>query len=65
MNVGKSIKHALINKGWGYTDLSERMELTAGQIGRLANQESCKGAVIKKLADAFDMPVSEFIALGE
>lgn len=65
MNVGKSIRIALAMKGMKQKDLAEKLGIRAPSLSQLASQKSCTGDTISKLADAFDMPASEFIALGE
>lgn len=66
MNVGKSIKIALINKDMLSQDLAAKMGVSPSYISGLAN--ASKNPSIKtvmRIALAFGMPVSEFIALGE
>jgi plasmid maintenance system antidote protein VapI len=65
MNIGISIKVALAKRGINQKALAEKMGTTPAAISQLAAQESCTGATIKKLADAFGMKASEFVALGE
>lgn len=65
MNVGKSIKHALVKKGMNQTQLADQMKCTQVWINRLANSRSASMATVESLAAAFDMKVSDFLALGE
>lgn len=65
MNIGISIKVALARKGMNQKALAELLEMTPAAVSQLAGQESCTGATIKKLAGAFGMKASEFVALGE
>lgn len=65
MNVGKSIKHALISKGMSQTKLAEQMGVTQVWVNRLANSRSASMATIETLAAFFEMKVSDFLALGE
>jgi len=34
-------------------------------MSRISNQKHCTGEMLEKLSKAFDMSVSEFVALGE
>lgn len=65
MNIGKSIKIALINAGKSQNWLAEKMGRFPQSVNRLANSKSATGSVIKELADIFEMPSSKFVALGE
>lgn len=65
MNVGKSIKHALVKRGINQTQLAAQMKCTQVWINRLANSRSASMATIESLAAALDMKVSDFLALGE
>ena len=66
MNIGKSIKIALIQKDMRAKDLAEKMEVSGAYISMLSNSK--KPVSMKRMetiAAAFDYQVSEFIALGE
>lgn len=65
MNVGKSIKHALVKRGINQTQLAAQMKCTQVWINRLANSRSASMATIESLSAAFNMKVSDFLALGE
>lgn len=65
MNVGKSIKHALVKRGINQTQLAAQMKCTQVWINRLANSRSASMATVESLAEALDMKVSDFLALGE
>lgn len=65
MNVGKSIKHALVKKGMNQTQLAAQMHRTRVWVNQLANSRSASMATVESLAAAFDMKVSDFLALGE
>lgn len=65
MNVGKSIKVALAKKGQNQTQLASQMNCTQVWINRLANSRTAAMPTVESLAAAFDMKVSEFLALGE
>lgn len=65
MNLRKSIKQALLNKDMSQKDLAIKLDMRETSMSQLAAQTSCTGATLQKLAAAFDMKVSEFVALGE
>jgi len=65
VNLRKSIKQALLNKGMSQKDLAIKLDMRETSMSQLAAQTSCTGATLQKLAAAFDMKVSEFVALGE
>lgn len=65
MNLRKSIKTALARREMTQKALAERLGMLETSISQLAAQKSCTGATLLKLAAAFDMKVSEFVALGE
>lgn len=65
MNVGKSIKHALVKKGMNQTQLAAKLKCGRVWLSRLANSRSASMATVESLASAFDMKVSDFLALGE
>ncbi len=66
MNIGKSIKVACAQKEIQQQDLAEMLGLSTVTISTLANNKGgCKQKTLVALAGAFEMPVSEFIALGE
>jgi len=65
MNIGKSIKKAKVEHEINYRQLAELVGLSVAQIAALSAKPhaSCKN--IERLAKAFNMKPSEFIALGE
>jgi len=66
MNIGKSIKIALVKKGMEQRKLARKIKLSTVTTSKLANIKApCKQKTLEALAKAFDMPVSEFVALGE
>lgn len=65
MNLRKSIKVALAQRDMEQKTLAEQLGMSQSSMSQLAAQESCTGATLKKLAEAFGMKVSEFVALGE
>lgn len=65
MNVGKSLKIALVKKGMSQTELAKKMGVHDQWVSKLANSESAAQTTLVGLAAALDMKVSEFVALGE
>lgn len=66
MHIGKSVRIALVKQGLTVKDLAERMKVGVDRVYQLRRTRiSASCDAIEKLAKAFDMPVSEFIALGE
>lgn len=65
MNVGNSLKVALVKKGMSQTALAEQMKVHVQWVNKLANSQSASQATIEGLAEALGMKASEFIALGE
>ena len=65
MNVGKSLKIALVKKGMSQTELAKKMGVHDQWVSKLANSESAAQTTLVGLATALDMKVSEFVALGE
>jgi len=66
MDLGKSIKIALINRGMTQSELAERLGVSDGYISNLATGSRFPGRnQIEKLANELGYKVSEFIALGE
>lgn len=66
MNLAKSIKLALIEKGMTQAQLATKVESKPAYISNLATGRSnLQGEMLKKVAAAFDMKVSDFVRLGE
>lgn len=66
MNLAKSLKFALIAQGMTQTKLAEKVGSSPAYISNLATGRSnLQGEMLKKVAAAFGMKVSEFVKLGE
>lgn len=65
MNIGKSIKIALAKKGMKSKDLAEKLGVTGPTVSTMTTRPTASGQMLTKLAESFDMSVSEFVALGE
>lgn len=66
MNLAKSIKYALIERGMTQAQLAEKVGSKPAYISNLATGRSnLQGDMLSKVAAAFGMKVSEFVKLGE
>ena len=65
MNIGKSIKLALVHKGMRGKDLAERLGVTQTTVSLMQSRPTASGQMLINLACAFDMKVSDFVKLGE
>lgn len=65
MNIGNSIRIAMIKRGMRQHDVAEKVGITRTYVSGLCNGRKPSQDLIVKLAECFDMPVSEFIKLGE
>lgn len=65
MNVGKSLKAAMAKRGLKQVDLARKLGVTKVYISTLASSDHAGMGTVNKLANAFDMTVSDFIKLGE
>jgi hypothetical protein len=65
LNVGKSTKIMLAKTERNSLFLQEQLGVSRTRVSGILNSPDAGAALINKLAGLFDMPVSEFIALGE
>lgn len=65
MNAAISMKVAMAKRGFTQAQLAKLAGLTQSSISGLANRPNWNGESLQKIAAAFDMKVSEFVALGE
>ncbi len=65
MNIGKSIKLAMVGREWTQKHLASLLGVHGPAMSRLVRSKECGGDRLRKLADIFGMRVSEFVALGE
>lgn len=65
MNVGKSLKLALVKRGMTQAALARKLGKSARWINVLANSSGASRATIEMLANELEMKPSEFVALGE
>ena len=66
MNLAKSLKFALIAHDMTQAELAEKVGSKPAYISNLATGRSnLQGEMLKKIAAALDMKVSDFVKLGE
>lgn len=65
MNFRRSLKLALAQRDMTQKALAKKLGIRETSMSQLAAQTSCTGATLQKISEAFDMKVSEFVALGE
>jgi len=65
MNIGRSIKIALAKSDRNCSWLAGELGVSKQQVSKWNNSVYVGGESIRKLASAFGMRVSTFIALGE
>lgn len=65
MNTGRSIKIQLARHDRSVQWLADQLGLTRPHVSTLIGQKHCSGKVLERLAEIFDMSVSEFVAEGE
>tara|TARA_R110000782_G_C14819187_1_gene413753 strand:- start:19922 stop:20116 length:195 start_codon:yes stop_codon:yes gene_type:complete len=63
MNIKKSIRVCLAVKGMTMPELAEKLEVSITRVYRLADNPTA--LTINRIAGAFGMKASEFLALGE
>ena len=65
MNIGKSLRMALVSRDMRQNQLAEKMGVGARWMSRMATSRTASMQTVEALAAQFDMTVSEFIKLGE
>jgi len=65
MNIGKSLKIALIQNNMEQADLAEKLGIHQSNISRFANCKTITTETLARLAKGVNMKVSDFIKLGE
>jgi len=66
MNIGKSLKIALIHKDMSLRDLSGRVGVTSAYLSAVSNNtKNISFDRLRVVCGELDMKVSEFIKLGE
>ena len=65
MNIGKSLKIALIQNNMEQADLADRMGIHQSNISKISRGKTITTETLQRIAKAFNMKVSEFLAIGE
>lgn len=65
INLGKSIKVALAQNEMKRTELAETMEVSKQQVSNWIRSGTMNLSTLVTICAVLNMPVSEFIALGE
>jgi transcriptional regulator with XRE-family HTH domain len=65
MDLGKSIKIALIKKGVLHKQMAEDLGISPQQVSLWIRRGRLSQDNLRSVASYFQMPVSQFIALGE
>lgn len=65
MDLGKAIRVALAQRDMSQLDLAQKMGTGAANISAIISRGSSTTETIKRLADIFELKVSDFIKLGE
>lgn len=65
MNIGKSIRKALIDHDMRQNQLAEKMGVGVRWMSRMCNSRTASMQTVEALAAQFGMSVSDFIKLGE
>ena len=65
MNIGKSVKQAMFSRDLTGREVAIDLNVTTSTVSHWRKNISQNGNTIIKLANYFDMKVSDFIALGE
>lgn len=65
MNLSKSLRLVIAEKGIKHKDLAKALGTSSQQVSNWLKNGSIKQSSIIAIADYFEMPVSEFIAIGE
>jgi len=65
MNIGKSLKISLLKNNMEQSDLAQKLGIHQSNISRIANCKTITTETLERIAGAFNMKVSEFVAIGE
>jgi DNA-binding Xre family transcriptional regulator len=65
MNISKSVGYALVNSGLTKKQLAEKLGTSQNTVSKLCKEKTCSGKMLDQLCAAFEMKVSDFVALGE
>lgn len=65
MNIGKSLKMSLLKNDMEQSDLADKIGIHQSNISKISCGKTITTATLERLATAFNMKVSEFVAIGE
>lgn len=65
MNLSKSLRLVIAEKGIKHKELAKALGTSSQQVSNWLKSGAIKQSSIVDIANYFEMPVSEFIALGE
>jgi DNA-binding Xre family transcriptional regulator len=65
MDIAKSIRVAMAKQNMPQHELAARLGITSQSISGFKARPDIHASTIRKLADAFGMKASAFVALGE
>jgi transcriptional regulator with XRE-family HTH domain len=65
MNIGKSLKISLLKINMEQSDLAEKIGIHQSHVSKISCGKTITTETLERLAVAFNMKVSEFIAVGE
>lgn len=65
MNIRKSTLVAMAQLDMRQADLAKKMGVSQPTLSQIISKETCAGQTLLRLAEAFGMPVSKFVELGE
>lgn len=65
MNIGKSLKMSLLKNDMEQSDLAGKMGIHQSHVSKISCGKTITTETLERMAAAFNMKVSEFIAIGE
>ena len=65
MDLSKSLRMVIAEKGIKHKDLAKSLNTTSQQVSNWLGTGGIKQSSIVEICEFFEIPVSEFIALGE
>lgn len=65
MNIKRSARIALAKKDMTQAELAKIVGVTPATLSLIINRDEIPTGRLEQIANAFDMKVSEFLALGE
>ena len=65
MNIKRAFRRCMADKGINQKQLATKLKTTEATVSAWVNADHLSTKNIERVADIFDMSVSEFISLGE